>query len=80
MHVTMKGALTHRFQYYELVLVNYLVPSWVAEEPSFLLAGDDGKLVGGSGRGFPCGDDSISSCLLICGDDDCPGFSTTSHS
>lgn len=58
--------------------LHYLVPSGVADTLSFFLAGDEGKLVGGSGWGFPCKDD-VSSFLLTCGDD-CAGFSTTSHS
>ena len=37
-----------------VTVLSYLVPSRAFEELSFFLAGDDGKLVGGSGRGdFP---------------------------
>ena len=61
------------------VPLHHLVPSGVADTLSFFLAGDEGKLVDGSGWGFPCKDDGVSSFLLTCGDD-CAGFSITSHS
>lgn len=60
-------------------LLHSPIPSGLVDELSFFLAGDEGKLLGGSGRGFPCEDDDVSSFLLTCGDD-CAGFSTTSHS
>lgn len=55
-------------------------PSGLVDEPSFFLAGEDGRLLGRSGWGFPSEDDDTSFFLVTCGDDDSLGFSTTSHS
>ena len=55
-------------------------PSGLVDELSFFLAGEDGRLLGRSGWGFPSEEDDASFFLVTCGDDDSLGFSTTSHS
>lgn len=60
--------------------VDPALPSGVVEEVSFFLDGEDGELLGGAAWCLPSEDDDVWSFLLTCGEDDCTGLSTTSHS